>query len=58
MRKIGATGIMDQTGRDPLRGWKRVIAETQNPKGRRYSPGVVAMAHNALRLGADQGAQA
>ncbi|MFY2060169.1 replication protein P [Achromobacter xylosoxidans] len=58
MRKIGATGIMDRTGRDPLRGWKRVIAETQNPKGRRYSPGVVAMAHNALRLGADQGAQA
>jgi hypothetical protein len=58
MRKIGATGIMDQSGRDPLRGWKRVIAETQNPKGRRYSPGVVAMAHNALRMGVDQGAQA
>lgn len=58
MRKIGATGIMDQSGRDPLRGWKRIIAETQDPKGRRYSPGVVAMAHNALRLGVDAGAQA
>lgn len=58
MRKIGATGIMDQSGRDPLRGWKRIIAETQNPKGRRYSPGVVAMAHNALRLGAGLGALA
>lgn len=57
MRKIGATGIMDQSGRDPLRGWKRIIAETQDPKGRRYSPGVVAMAHNALRLGVDAGAQ-
>lgn len=58
MRKIGATGIMDQSGRDPLRGWKRVIAETENPKGKRYSLGVVAMARNALRLAADQEAQA
>lgn len=37
---------------------KRIIAETQNSKGRRYSPGVVAMAHNALRVGTDLGAQA
>lgn len=58
MRKIGATGIMNQSGRDPLRGWKRVISETENPKGKRYSPGIVAMARNALRLGAGQGAQA
>ena len=57
MRKIGATGIMNQSGRDPMRGWRRVLAETENPKGRRYSPGIVAMARNALRLGAGQGAQ-
>jgi hypothetical protein len=35
-----------------------VIAEIENPKGKRYSPGVVAMARNALRLDAGQGAQA
>ena len=58
MRRIGASGILNQSGRDPLRGWKRVIAETENPKGRRYSPGVVAMARNALRLDQGQGAQA
>lgn len=58
MRRIGASRIMDQSGRDPLRGWKRVIAETENPKGKRYSPGIVAMARNALRLGTDHGAQA
>ncbi len=58
MRRIGASGIMNQSGRDPLRGWKRVIAETENPKGKRYSPGIVAMARNALRLGTDQGAEA
>lgn len=58
MRKIGATGIMNQSGRDPLRGWKRIIAETDNPNGKRYSPGIVAMARNALRLDAGQGAQA
>lgn len=57
MRKIGATGIMNQSGRDPLRGWKRIIAETHDPKGKRYSPGIVAMARNALRLDAGQGAQ-
>jgi hypothetical protein len=57
MRKIGATGIMNQSGRDPMRGWRRVLAETENPKGKRYSPGIVAMARNALRLGAGQGAQ-
>jgi hypothetical protein len=48
---------MNQSGRDPMRGWRRVLAETENPKGRRYSPGIVAMARNALRLGAGQGAQ-
>jgi hypothetical protein len=58
MRRIGASRIMDQSGRDPLRGWKRVIAESENPKGKRYSPGIVAMARNALRLGTDHGAQA
>lgn len=58
MRKIGASGIMNQSGRDPLRGWKRVIAETEDPKGKRYSPGIVAMARNALRLGSDHGARA
>lgn len=57
MRRIGASRIMDQSGRDPLRGWKRVIAETESPKGKRYSPGIVAMARNALRLGTDHGAQ-
>lgn len=57
MRKIGATGIMNQSGRDPLRGWRRVIAETENPKGKRFSPGIVAMARNALRLDAGHGAQ-
>ncbi|MEN5158947.1 replication protein P [Achromobacter spanius] len=58
MRKIGATGILNQSGRDPMRGWKRVIAETENPKGKRYSPGIVAMARNALRMDMGQGAQA
>lgn len=57
LEAMGAGAILDQSGRDPLRGWKRVIAETANPKGKRYSPGIVAMARNALRLGADQGAQ-
>ncbi|MDF8360179.1 replication protein P [Achromobacter anxifer] len=58
LEAMGAGAILDQSDRDPLRGWKRVIAETENPKGKRYSPGIVAMARNALRLGADQGAQA
>lgn len=58
MRKIGATGILSQSGRDPMRGWKRVIAETENPKGKRYSPGIVAMARNALRMDMSQGVQA
>lgn len=58
LEAMGAGAILDQSGRDPLRGWKRVIAETENPKGKRYSPGIVAMARNALRLGTDQGAQA
>ncbi|MNV07124.1 hypothetical protein D3C71_975400 [compost metagenome] len=58
MRKIGATGILNQSGRDPMRGWKRVIAETENPKGKRYSPGIVSMARNALRMDMGQGAQA
>ncbi|MNU00273.1 hypothetical protein D3C72_2433580 [compost metagenome] len=58
MRKIGATGIMNQSGRDPMRGWKRVMAETENPEGKRYSPGIVAMARNALRMDIGQGAQA
>ncbi len=57
MRRIGASGIMNQSGRDPLRGWKRVIAEMENPKGKRYSPGVIAMARNALRHDAGLGAQ-
>ncbi|MGE8627694.1 replication protein P [Achromobacter denitrificans] len=58
LEAMGAGAILNQSGRDPLRGWKRVIAETENPKGKRYSPGVIAMARNALRLGVDQGAQA
>lgn len=58
LEEMGAGVILNQSGRDPLRGWKRVIAETENPKGKRYSPGIVAMARNALRLGADQGAKA
>lgn len=58
LEAMGAGAILNESGRDPLRGWKRVIAETENPKGKRYSLGVVAMARNALRLAADQGAQA
>ncbi|WP_183012812.1 replication protein P [Achromobacter sp. UMC46] len=57
MRKIGETGIMNQSGRDPMRGWKRIIAETEDPNGKRFSPGIVAMARNALRLDAGQGAR-
>lgn len=58
LEAMGAGAILNQSGRDPLRGWKRVITETENPKGKRYSPGIIAMARNALRLGVDQGAQA
>lgn len=58
LKVMGAGVILNESGRDPLRGWKRVIAETENPKGKRYSPGIVAMARNALRMGTDQGAQA
>ncbi|CUJ03681.1 Uncharacterised protein [Achromobacter aegrifaciens] len=58
LEATGVGAILNQSGRDPLRGWKRVIAETENPNGKRYSPGIVAMARNALRMGTDQGAQA
>ncbi|KAK50415.1 hypothetical protein L576_1725 [Bordetella bronchiseptica OSU054] len=56
MAKMGAGGVLAQGGRDPRRGWRRVLAEMKDPKGRRYSPAIVAMARNAL--GISEGSEA
>ena len=58
LRKIRGGGVLDQAGRDPLRGWKRVIEAAMNPKTCRYSPGVVQMARRALGMETEPGAQA
>ncbi|QEA10878.1 hypothetical protein [Bordetella phage vB_BbrS_PHB09] len=50
LRSMGAQAIGNGGKGDPRRGWRRVLAEMKDPKGRRYSPAVVAMARNALGL--------
>jgi len=44
LKAMGAGGIMNESGRDPRRGAKRILAETAKKGGRQYSPTVIAMA--------------
>ncbi|MDF3940725.1 hypothetical protein P3W66_11840 [Achromobacter denitrificans] len=57
LKAMGAGAIMNESGRDPRRGAKRILAETAKKAGR-YSPTVIAMAKAAMDAYPDTGAQA
>ncbi|CAB3904617.1 hypothetical protein LMG26858_04415 [Achromobacter anxifer] len=58
LRAMGAGAIMNESGRDPRRGAKRILAEAGRKGGRQYSPTVIAMAKAAMDAYPDTGAQA
>lgn len=58
LRAMGAGAILMESGRDPRRGAKRILAETGKKGGRQYSPTVIAMAKAAMDAYPDTGAQA
>lgn len=58
LKAMGAGAIMNESGRDPRRGAKRILAETGRKGGRQYSPTVIAMAKAAMDAYPDTGAQA
>lgn len=57
LKAMGAGAILNESGRDPRRGARRILAEVKKG-GASYSPTVIAMAQAAMDAYPDQGAQA
>ena len=57
MKAMGAGAILSESGRDPRRGARRILAEVKKGVAS-YSPTVIAMAQAAMDAYPDQGAQA
>jgi len=57
LEALEAGTILNESGRDPRRGAKRILAEAAKKGGRRYSITVLAMAKAAMNAYPDTGAQ-
>lgn len=57
LKAMGAGAILNESGRDPRRGAKRILADVAKKGGRQYSPTVIAMAKAAMDAYPDTGAQ-